>query len=58
MQPFQQLANLTMRLIVTKLLLNFDMEQESSVAWSADFPVFNVWIKPPLMVKLRRIERA
>ncbi|KAK3309846.1 putative cytochrome P450 [Chaetomium strumarium] len=52
----QELANLTMRLILSKLLLNFDLElePESDMAWQADLPVYNVWIKPPLRVQLTR----
>ncbi|KAK4240414.1 cytochrome P450 [Achaetomium macrosporum] len=53
----QELANLTLRLIVSKLLLNFDLrlEPESDMTWQTDLPVYNVWIKPPLMVQLAKL---
>lgn len=47
-----------MRLILAKVLFEFDLELvEQSDSWMADQKVFGLWRKPPLMVKLRRVER-
>ena len=47
------MANHEMRLIITKILYNFDLELcPESENWF-DQPVFTVWQKKPLMVKLK-----
>jgi hypothetical protein len=45
-----------MRLIMAKLLFEFDMElQTESEDWLARNKVFTLWEKPPLMVSLRPV---
>ncbi|KAJ5661789.1 uncharacterized protein N7477_009405 [Penicillium maclennaniae] len=50
----QHLANAEMRLILTKVLFNFDLELETeSMGWIAQ-KSFSLWERPPLMVQLNR----
>jgi hypothetical protein len=45
-----------MRLIITKVLFNFDMQLcPESQDW-ADQKMFTLWEKPPLMVKLKDVK--
>jgi cytochrome P450 len=50
----QNLANVEMRLILAKLLFNFDLELDKARTsnW-LDQKAFTLWEKPPLWVKLR-----
>lgn len=51
--PEHSLAYCEMRLILCKLLFNFDLTLEAeSVNW-LDQKVYYLWNKPPLMVSLR-----
>ncbi|KAI8966684.1 cytochrome P450 [Daldinia sp. FL1419] len=62
MQPFstgprncigRNLAYAEMRLILAKILYNFDMKlDEESLGWAVDQRSFSVWEKPPLLVHL------
>lgn len=48
------LANAEMRLILTKVLFNFDLKLEpQSTDWSTQ-KSFSLWQRPPLMVQLNR----
>ncbi|KAJ5126053.1 hypothetical protein N7526_008230 [Penicillium atrosanguineum] len=50
----QHLANAEMRLILTKILFNFDLKLEpESMGWSTQ-KSFSLWKRPPLMVQLNR----
>ncbi|KAJ6127323.1 hypothetical protein N7523_002935 [Penicillium sp. IBT 18751x] len=50
----QHLANAEMRLILTKVLFNFDLELETeSLGWISQ-KSFSLWERPPLMVRLKR----
>ncbi|KAK3693039.1 cytochrome P450 [Podospora appendiculata] len=55
----QEIAHYTMRLVVCKLLLTFDLslcpESDDKEAWGGDLAAYNVWMKPALMVKLKRV---
>jgi hypothetical protein len=42
-----------MRLVLARLLLNFDIEATPAVQGWENQKVHLLWIKPPLMVKLR-----
>jgi hypothetical protein len=45
-----------MRLIITKVLFNFDMQLcPESQDW-ADQKMFTLWEKPPLMVRLKDVK--
>ncbi|KAK8198485.1 hypothetical protein M8818_006350 [Zalaria obscura] len=49
----KNLAYAEMRLILAKLVFNFDMElQEESKAWMTNMKIMLLWQKPPMMVKL------
>ncbi|KAK3333001.1 putative cytochrome P450 [Cercophora scortea] len=58
----QEMAQYIMRLVMCKLLLNFDLslcpESDGKEAWGGDLAAYNVWIKPALMVKLKRVART
>ncbi|KAJ5603241.1 benzoate 4-monooxygenase cytochrome P450 [Penicillium hordei] len=50
----KNLAWAEMRLIATKLLLQFEMELDpSSRGWADDQKIFGFWVKPPLLVHLK-----
>jgi cytochrome P450 len=50
----KNLAWAEMRLIATKLLLQFDMKLDpSSRGWADDQKIFGFWVKPPLLVHLK-----
>jgi hypothetical protein len=45
-----------MRLILSKVLFNFDLElQPESRSWIAQQKVYILWEKAPLMVKLKEV---
>jgi hypothetical protein len=47
-----------MRLIVAKVLFNFDLELvDKTTDWLKDQRVFTLWEKPSLMVKLHPVQR-
>jgi hypothetical protein len=48
------LANAEMRLILTKVLYNFDLKLEvESADWSTQ-KSFSLWKRPPLMIQVNR----
>jgi hypothetical protein len=48
-----------MRLILTKVLYNFDLELlPESANWIADQKVYSLWQKTPLMVKVKTVGSA
>lgn len=48
------LAFIEMRLILTHLFIEFDLElQPESENWLKGQEVYSIWVKPPLMVRLR-----
>jgi aspirochlorine biosynthesis cytochrome P450 monooxygenase len=50
------LAYAEMRLIITRLLWNFDLElDERSRGWVKDMKVYALWEKGPLYVKLKPV---
>lgn len=52
------LAYAEMRLIVAKLLFNFDLELvDKETDWLEGQKVFTLWEKPALMVKLHPVRR-
>lgn len=52
------LAYAEMRLILAKLLWNFDVELcEESKNWATEQKVFILWEKGPLMVRLKKVSR-
>ncbi|KAF2478053.1 cytochrome P450 monooxygenase-like protein [Lindgomyces ingoldianus] len=53
----KNLAYAEMRLILTKVLWNFDLELVDRERDWFDQKVFTLWDKPPLMVKLKLVER-
>ncbi|KAF2021455.1 cytochrome P450 monooxygenase-like protein [Aaosphaeria arxii CBS 175.79] len=54
----KNLAYAEMRLIMAKVLFNFDLElQPESYDWMSRMKVFTLWDKPPLMVSLRPVKR-
>ncbi|KAH7027270.1 cytochrome P450 [Microdochium trichocladiopsis] len=73
MQPFsagprncigKNLANAEMRLILTRLLYNFDLDFDqpadgttTTTGWASDQKVFLLWDKGPLMVRLTPVRR-
>lgn len=55
----QNLANVEMRLILTRVLFNFDLElDEGRTGDWLDQKAFALWEKPPLWVKLRPLSQA
>ncbi|KAG9237249.1 cytochrome P450 [Amylocarpus encephaloides] len=53
------LAYAEMRLILARLLWNFDLElEEKSRRWIDGMKMYTLWEKPPLHVKLKRVERG
>ncbi|CAO2654499.1 Nn.00g112320.m01.CDS01 [Neocucurbitaria sp. VM-36] len=54
----KNLAYAEMRLIVAKLLFNFDLELvHKDQEWTKEQKVFTLWEKPSLMVKLKPVQR-
>ncbi len=52
------LAYAEMRLILAKIIYNFDMSiAEESKDWLENQEVYNVWVKPPLMVRFTPAKR-
>lgn len=50
------LAYAEMRLILAKIVYNFDLEiADDSRRWLADQKVFVLWDKPPLNIRLTRV---
>jgi cytochrome P450 len=48
-----------MRLILTKVLYNFDLELlPESANWIDDQKVYSLWQKTPLMVRVKAVESA
>lgn len=54
----RNLAYIEMRLILAKLLWNFDLELADGCQDWANQPIFTTWQKAPLMVNLRRVKRG
>lgn len=53
----RSLAYAEMRLVLTKVLFNFDLELvDKDVDWMAGQKVFTLWEKPSLMVKLTPVK--
>jgi cytochrome P450 len=54
----KSLAYAEMRLIIARLLWNFDLElEEKSRRWIDGMKMFTLWEKPPLFVKLKPVVR-
>lgn len=53
----RNLAYLEMRLVISRLVWHFDLEDCTPGNWR-DQKVFMVWDKPPLMVKLKPVDRG
>lgn len=54
----KNLAYAEMRLILAKVLFNFDLElEDKSKNWMENQKVFTLWEKPSLMVKLHPVQR-
>lgn len=54
----RSLAYAEMRLIMAKVLFNFDLElMPESKDWMEGQKVFTLWEKPSLMVKLHPVQR-
>ena len=51
------LAYAEMRLILARVLWNFDLKLEAESANWADHRAFVLWEKPPLMVTLKPVEK-
>lgn len=48
-----------MRYILARLLWNFDIEKtEQSQGWMENQKAYLVWVKPPLFLSLKPIEKA
>lgn len=55
---WRSLAYAEMRLILARLLWNFDLElDERSKSWAHNMKSFILWEKPPLLVKLTPVVR-
>jgi len=55
---FGSLAYAEMRLILAKVLFNFDLELvDKTQEWMKGQKVFTLWEKPSLMVKLHPVKR-
>lgn len=55
---YSSLAYAEMRLILAKIIFNFDMQlDDASRNWYKDSKAYVVWQKPPLMVHLTPIKR-
>lgn len=52
----RNLAYLEMRLVIAKLVWNFDLENSTPGDWR-DQKIYMVWDKPPLMTKLKPVQR-
>jgi len=51
----KNLAWAEMRMIITNLLFHFDMELDPGASqWLVDQKIFGFWVKPPLLVNLKR----
>lgn len=54
MHPFHSLAYSEMRMILARMLYNYDMElDEQSKNWAEGMLAYTLWDKPPMFVHLK-----